>query len=167
LKIIFLDIDGVLATHVEFMLNRKKFHKKNPLAEELRIPYPWNKKCVEIFNQIIEETDAEIVLSSDWKLYWNINELEEIFKYNGVIKSPIDVTNDKNFSSVLVLDRFHQIKDWVTQNKPKTWIVIDDLDMSSDFNRIGFGNNFVLTKDMEGLKQTKLKEKIIKKLNNE
>jgi len=58
-------------------------------------------------------------------------------------------------------DRSYQIKEWVNHNKPEKWVVIDDLDLSS------LGENFILTRSSEGLKQTGLKEKIIKKLNNE
>ena len=37
-NLIFLDIDGVLATHKQYMMNRKKFQDKNSIAKELNIP---------------------------------------------------------------------------------------------------------------------------------
>ena len=43
MKIIFLDIDGVLATNKEFATNRTKFREKYLWAKELRVPYKFNK----------------------------------------------------------------------------------------------------------------------------
>jgi FMN phosphatase YigB (HAD superfamily) len=87
MKIIFLDIDGVLATNKEFATNRTKFREKYLWAKELRVPYKFNK--------------------------------------------------------------------------PEKWIAIDDMNLSS------LGPNFFRTKDSEGLKQSGLKDKIIKILNDD
>lgn len=161
-KIIFLDIDGVLATDREFMMNRNKFVQKNPWAKELRVPYGWNSGCVKIFNEIVEVTDPTIVLSSDWKMHWDLDELDKIFKANGVNKSPEFVTHNlsRNFSSNLEDNRSWQISNWIDFNKPERWVVIDDLNLSS------LGEGFFLTKSNDGIKKTGLKDKIIKHLNN-
>lgn len=161
-KVIFLDIDGVLATNSEFMMNRTKFQTKHPEAKELHIPYPFNKKCVEIFNEILEETDATIVLSSDWRHHWDLEELNKIFKFNGVIKSPESVTgfSKRKMSSSLEDDRTWQIKNFVESKNLKIWVSIDDLNLSD------LKPNFVQTKDTEGLKQLGIKGKILKLLEN-
>jgi HAD domain in Swiss Army Knife RNA repair proteins len=162
-KYIFLDIDGVLATDREFMMNRNKFIQKNPWARELHVPYGWNKDCVKIFNEILEATYAKIILSSDWRLHWNMDELDVIFKGNGVIKSPEGATgiSKRKLSSDLEDDRSWQIKNYVNADVPERWVAIDDLTLTS------LGENFVQTRSSEGLKQTGLKDKIIKKLNHE
>ena len=162
MKIIFLDIDGVLATHKEFMMNRTKFQTKHPEAKEIRIPYPFNQGCVKVFNEILDETNAVIVLSSDWRFHWDLNDLDKIFKFNGIKKSPIAITSKikRKLSSDLEDDRSFQIKKYVDEILPDSWVAIDDLNLSS------LGDNFIRTKDMEGLKQTRIKEKIIKKLND-
>jgi hypothetical protein len=64
MKVIFLDIDGVLATNKEFATNRTKFREKHLWAKELRVPYGWNKGCVDVFNEILDATNSEIVISS-------------------------------------------------------------------------------------------------------
>jgi hypothetical protein len=114
-KIIFLDIDGVLATNKEFIMNRTKFQTKHPEAKEIRIPYPFNPGCVKIFNEILDETNAIIVLSSDWRFYWDLNDLDKIFKFNGVKKSPVAITSKmkRKMSSELEDDRSFQIKTYV------------------------------------------------------
>ena len=85
---IFLDLDGVLCTFNEYMRPTSKFWQKHKEAKELRLPYQFNSKCVKVFNEILIITDADIVLSSDWRTHWNLQELDNIFKYNKVIKSP-------------------------------------------------------------------------------
>ena len=162
-KVIFLDIDGVLATDKEFCTNRTKFRNKNETARELRIPYPFNKKAVDVFNEILDATDAEIVLSSDWRMHWDLEELDGIFKFNGVKKSPIAVTNQfkRKMSSDLEDDRAHQIIEFKREHNLTNWVAIDDLDLS-----FALGDHFFLTKSNDGIKRQNLKEKIIKKLNN-
>ena len=163
MKIIFLDIDGVLATNKEFATNRTKFREKYLWAKELRVPYRFNEGCVEVFNEILDLTDSEIVISSDWRFHWDLDELDKIFKANGVKKSPIfgTIKNKRKMSSDLEDDRVYQINEWVKFNKPEKWIAIDDMNLSS------LGSNFFRTKDSEGLKQSGLKDKIIKILNDE
>lgn len=64
MKIIFLDIDGVLNT-IETFINRKKEYKEtgilNVEIDEFRVQY---------LKQIIKETDAKIVLSSSWRHFF-------------------------------------------------------------------------------------------------
>jgi hypothetical protein len=167
MKIIFLDIDGVLSTHKQYMMNKKKFWDKNPVAKELKIPYPFDPKCVKIFNEVLDETGSEIVLSSDWKQHWNISDLDRIFKFNGVNKSPIDLTtNDVVSFGNIVRNRAYQIGDYIQKNNLTNYVVIDDLNISSFMSITDDQDKFVLTDDFEGIKKLSLKNKIIKILNN-
>ena len=163
MKVIFLDIDGVLATNKEFATNRTKFREKYLWAKELRVPYGFNEGCVNVFNEILDITNAEIVISSDWRIHWDLDELDKIFKSNGVKKSPIFGTskNKRKMSSELEDDRVYQINEWVKFNTPEIWVALDDMNLTS------LGPNFFRTKDSEGLKQTGLKDKIINKLNED
>jgi hypothetical protein len=160
-KVIFLDIDGVLATDKQFMQNRQKFHMKNPEAKELNIPYPFDQKCVKIFNEILTETGSEIVLSSDWRLYWTLEELDKIFKFNKVIKSPVAVTSKTKLVSMsnLVLNRVKQIELFLEENSVSLYVAVDDLPMD-----LYMSEKFVRTEDMQGIKKSNIKEKIIKNL---
>ena len=118
---------------------------------------------VEVFNEILDITNADIVISSDWRFHWDLDELDKIFKVNGVKKSPIfgTIKNKRKMSSDLEDDRVYQINELVKFNKPEKWIAIDDMNLSS------LGPNFFRTKDSEGLKQSGLKDKIIKILNHD
>ncbi len=162
---IFLDIDGVLATHKEFMLNRTKFRSSDKRAAELGIPYPYNPDCVKIFNEILESTETQIVLSSDWKHHFSLHDMNEIFKHNGIIQSIVAFTDDDMvmFNNI-TLNRAHQIEKYIKDKQIENWIALDDLWLHKYMDNSD--GRFFLTKDMEGLKQSGLKDKIIKKLNS-
>ena len=149
------------------MMNRKKFQDKNPIAKELNIPYPFDPKCVKVFNEILDETGADIVLSSDWKELFNLKDLDTIFKFNGVNKSPIDVTISELASfGNQTMNRAFQIGEYVTRNNITNYVVIDYLNVGKYMVITNEENKFVLTNDFEGIKQLGIKNKIINILNN-
>lgn len=167
MKIIFLDIDGVLATNEEFFRNQKTFRKKHYVAEHIKIPYPFNQGCVRVFNEILLKTNAEIVLSSDWRKHWALKDLDIIFRFNGVIKSPIDITdNDPVSMSWLEKNRTNEIGKYLNEHRDiEKWVVIDDLNMSQFLKLTNDDDKFFLTDGFEGIKKSGLKDKIISKLN--
>ena len=72
MKILFLDIDGVLCTEE---CSKKPYH---PVFF-----YPFHIDCVNIFNHILLETNAEIVITSDWRkhLEFDLNRIDQLFKF--------------------------------------------------------------------------------------
>jgi hypothetical protein len=62
-KIIFLDVDGVLATRQQ-MMSYSKTHNGHCGPGECQIDYA----CVAILNEIVEKLDAFVVVSSTWRL---------------------------------------------------------------------------------------------------
>jgi len=164
MKYIFLDIDGVLATDNEMYMNAKKFQSKHDWAKELNVLYPFNKDCVNILNEILELSDAEIILSSDWKLFWDLSKLKVIFEKNGLIKHPIDVTKDFMVSRDswvgLEKNRASQIAEYVNRTQIEDFIILDDLDVKKYMNP-EFDDKIFLTRSSEGLKQSMLKTKIL------
>jgi len=159
---IFLDIDGVITTHYEMMQNQRKFWLKNPDAKEMRIPYNFNKKCVKILNEILQETECQIVLSSDWRHYWTLEELDKIFKWNKVIQSPVAVTGNHPISfDNLVQNRAYEIDLYIKEHKVFYFVILDDLPLDMYLEN----GNFIVCKDTEGLKQTNHKNKILNLIN--
>lgn len=152
-KIIFLDIDGPLATDECFEKTEMKFGKRL---------YKWNPKCVDVLNQILHETNAEIVLSSDWRRYFTNEELDEIFKWNNVSKSPVAKTDEiKRMSDSLEGERINQIDRFLKNNEIKNWVCVDDLDLKCDIV-----TNFVRVETEYGLSADGVKEKLILFLNH-
>jgi hypothetical protein len=167
MKVIFLDIDGVLATQKEFEIPRGEFWELHPDAKDLGIPYPWNKDCVDVLNEILDETNAVIVLSSDWKHHFNLKHMDAIFKWNGVKKSPIMFTDNDSISfGNLTMNRAWEIEKCIrSQIKAERWVILDDLWLHKYLKNTNDDDKFFLTKDDIGLAESGLKEKIIKKLN--
>ena len=163
MKIIFLDIDGVICTSPCYGKGTN-----NKWGS-----YMFDPKCVSVLNFILSETGADIILSSDWKNHYTLFEMKEIFTHNGVIKSPIGFTpNSKTYTGMnLEGGRIDEIKMWLKLHDSKNhlkWVVVDDLNMSVDYS-IKLGHidggliNFVhCPKHMEGIKQCGVKEKILK-----
>ena len=153
MDVIFLDIDGVLAGPKEWDMKWKP---------ELMNSYPFNKKAVKTLNSIIEQTDAEIILSSDWRKHHDLKELKIIFDMNCVIKAPINVTEilpSLSFGwggkSSIEQDRSREINLFLHSNHISKWVAVDDLELQVD--------NFVHCPMVEeGIKQTGIKEKILK-----
>ena len=152
--VIFLDIDDVLVCSRQHFA--KKLHPKYMTC-------PFDSKCVKVLNEIIEKTNSLIILSSDWKLQFKINELNEIFKDNGVNSIITDITPDfwgTQFKNLKDLDacRGFEILKYVHQYQIEKYVAVDDLDL-----RPWLPDNFVwCTRSNEGIKQSNVKEKILK-----
>ncbi len=84
---LFLDIDGVLCTNWSHDSPNKKIGWYDDKT------YPFDPKCVEILNWILTTWKSEIILSSDWRLYYTLDELKNIFSFNKVLQSPIYITD--------------------------------------------------------------------------
>ena len=169
--VLMLDHDGVICLSSEWgtrFKNKKTFDN-------------FNKKAVKVLNEIIDATDCEIVVSSDWRFHGTLEDLQEHYKLHGVKKTPIDTTtisflekgidfsDDFKFHRDYDLEqtRSLEILKWLREHPEVTkWVSVDDLDMSYRPDS-GWGlENFVLTpRGKEGIKQSGIKEKIIKLLN--
>ena len=87
MKVIFLDNDGVICLSSNWGGRSKKWAKyrsANPETVKLMSVAPvdvrfdnFDQKAIKILNEILEETGAEIVVSSDWRFHANLEELGE------------------------------------------------------------------------------------------
>jgi len=194
MKVIFLDNDGVICLASNWGSRHKKQkkwggRKLSMTSREIPMEYRFDnfdKKAVKVLNQILEETGAEIVVSSDWRYHANLEELGDYYESQGIIKRPIAVTDrfkdifPKEWSALrfrddLELERSMEINHWVENHPDVThWVAIDDLDMSVDYLSNHFSakdgsdskpglTNFVHTpRSNEGIKQSGMKEKVLK-----
>ena len=193
MKVIFLDHDGVICLGSEFGTRTKKRQRdkislvmNNNGIDEFSIPVEYrfddfNKKAIKILNQIINETDAEIVVSSDWNKWASLEEMGEYYISKGIIKKPIAFTprleEFDEYSAKLFYykgwyerSRILEIEHWLKNNSVESWVAVDDMPLGEYINSDGsirYGlKNFVHTPRLtEGIKQTGVKEKIINFLN--
>ena len=184
MKVLFLDHDGVICLSTEWGSRHKKQkkwggRKLSMSFREIPLQYRFdnfNKKAIKVLNKIIESTNCEIVISSDWKLHGSLVELQAYYKEQGIAKMPFSMTRtceeidrqfwNRNFrfNANLEQERSFEIRNWLTNNPEVTsWVAVDDLNMGSFL-----GDRFVWTpKEDEGIKQLGTKEKIIKILNDD
>lgn len=186
-SILFLDIDGVLSLFSNWGSRNKKWENYvknsqnlNYLLKDAPVDIrfdDFDKKAVKVLNSILEITGAEIVISSDWRGHATLEELGEYFSSQGVIKKPIGYTPtslpgdlpyffDAFDKTELEQTRSYEILEWLKEHPEVThWVAVDDLDMSVREGKWGL-TNFVHTPKMrEGIKQSGIKDKILKFLS--
>lgn len=138
MKVIFLDIDGVLNSTEYFLNAPDEYLNSDPDIElddkEERIK-EWSKdidsESVECLNKIIEATDAKVVLSSAWRnSRWE--EVEACLKNRGFNYSILDRTPILTGESLV---RGNEILNWIQHNaqfvkmpyyKYEDYLILDD-----------------------------------------
>ena len=181
MKVIFLDHDGVTCLQnnwgtrykkqKDFYLSEDRPKFKSDIPVNLRFD-DFDKKAINVLNRILSNTDAEIICSSDWRLYSTLEEMQEYYLSQGILKAPLGFTPklfdfDKSSYDLFTWRgqtarvRCLEIKKWLGDNKVNSWVVVDDLNMSNEYLQPGL-DNFVLTpKSDEGIKQTGIYKKIV------
>ena len=96
MKVIFLDNDGVICLSNNWGGRNKKWAKyrsENPNSSNHKQDSPvdvrfdnFDEKAVKVLNEILEKTNAEIVVSSDWRFHANLEELGDYYTSQGIIK---------------------------------------------------------------------------------
>ena len=144
MKIIFLDFDGVL--------NSDKYVRKQTEFGVIIDP-----SRMELLKQIVDATDAKIVLSTSWRVNWSVipeecNETgEKINKIFSDYRLKIfDKTPDARFN------RAREIEYWmILHPEAENFVVLDDMLLDSPFIR----GHYVKTCDFrEGLDEENVKE---------
>ena len=190
MKVIFLDNDGVICLSdnwgSRYTKQRKVYTESNPRPLQNELPTElkfdnFDKKAIKVLNSILEETGAEIVVSSDWQNFATLEQLGDYYESQGIIKRPIGVTKEvgalefddlEDFPWLRQFDleqhRSLEILQWLKYHPEVTkWVAVDDLDMGmhpawgSDGKPWGL-SNFVHTPfSRQGIKQSGVSEKII------
>jgi len=157
MKVLFLDHDGVICLSTQWggRFKKKGFDSNPETPLDIRMDN-FDDKAVKVLNSIIEETGCEIVVSSDWKNWGNLEQMKEMYITRG-IKPPIDLTpNMKDFDEGgFGMFKWKNLYEAIRVIEIKKWLE-DDLDLSKL-------DNFVMaTKPYnEGIKQSGIKEKIL------
>ena len=143
MKVIFLDIDGVLNTP----------SSESRCGEYIGI----DDEKVEKLKKIVKKTKAEIVLISTWKKYWRKEEklkplqdysatyLDEKLAKQGL--KAIDKTKDK--ADGRYLSRGESILEYVYRNNVEKYIILDDCQF--DYDGCDLSDKLIKTNQTEGL----------------
>ena len=129
MKIIFLDVDGVLNAGMRVREGTLGFE-----IQDWVLP-----KAVEHLNRITDATGAKLVISSTWRLGKTLSELKEMFARVGVTGEVISKTERGECSWHHRLGakecyqghRGAEIHDWLTQKVPpgervESFVILDD-----------------------------------------
>lgn len=108
MNIVFLDIDGVLASWLKMGKNRDEFG------------IPFEPVAIETLNKITDHVDGKIVITSTWRETRTLEMFQEHFKKRGITGEVIGMTEE------LDNGRADEIQNWIDQNPVNYFIIIDD-----------------------------------------
>lgn len=110
MKVIFLDIDGVL--------NSDEYLDKVKKSEIQGIERDIDVEKVKLLKRAIDETGARVVLSSSWRYTRNARDLKELLANYGIRVDSTPYIQD---------ERGLEIKKWLSENQGvEDFIILDD-----------------------------------------
>lgn len=144
MKIIFLDIDGVMN---DFEIIKKsvrgvKTNSNNPPL--IYLTSSIGDAFISRLNKLVKSTGADVVVSSTWRKWYTLERMQQAFKIMGFEGTIVGVT------PILETRRGFEIEDWIKSNEnsfkvEKFVILDDDNDMEHLMDRL------VLTSMFSGL----------------
>lgn len=120
--VVFLDIDGVLNSE-QYMRSKKG----TVYAEGFQYPgLEWwadglDPEAMERLNRLVEQTGAEIVVSSTWRLGGDVGWLQQLLEIKGFRGQVVGVTPHYGDGP-----RSREITAWVNRFGPERYVVLDD-----------------------------------------
>jgi len=132
-KVLFLDIDGVLNTE------RQHDRCVNLGADQVdNFGYAFDPEAVANLERIVNETGADIVISSSWKM-WGLDAMQRMWARRDLPGKVIDITpNTESDEMLLSVDldfmdipaiKGSEIKEWLSTNgnQDTRYAILDDL----------------------------------------
>jgi hypothetical protein len=169
MKILFLDIDGVLNSDVymatdayrdECLAAGCKDHRGYEVVVKAHYTHI-DPAAVQLLNQLIEKTGAKVVLSSTWRLRYTLEEMNDMLKSRG---ATFEVT-DKTPAKMSWRLRGNEVKEYLDDLKecedivPEAFVILDDIDEFPKFRK-----QFIHTPEKTGLTEKHV-ERAIEILN--
>ncbi len=137
MKVIFLDIDGVLNSAA---YDRVRDWRTLSAIDESRLP---------LLKEIADKTGAKIVLSSTWRCDWEKDPAlcreDGTYINQTFAKFGLEVY-DKTPYLGLCADRHGEIKKWLNENGADSFVILDDY----RYNWAELSDNFVKTNPYRG-----------------
>ena len=137
MKVVFLDIDGVVATEHALYEELRNYYQVETVQEaldsstykDLQYPrismfyWPFDPRAISQLYRLQKETKCKFVLSSSWRLGQTIEEINKLFAQKG-LRVPILDKTDRRLSS----ERGEEIAWWIRDHKDEieSYVIIDD-----------------------------------------
>jgi hypothetical protein len=121
-KYVFLDFDGVLNSH-KFIMNSVN-HFRAPSEKSYVITDHLDPEAIKKVNRILDETGANVVISTAWRKSYPLERLREMLESKGFTGCIISETK-----VIERVDRGVEIQDWLDINnvKPEQIVILDDM----------------------------------------
>lgn len=149
MKIIFLDIDGVM--------NNYDVVREACQKDDMSLEAMMGKSFVERLNDIVRRTNCQIVISSSWRRFLSLVEIRKGFKFHGFQGKIISTTPE------LDKERGYEIDEWMKRcgkrMQAEKFVIIDD-----DDDMVHLSSHLVQTDMTFGLTDVHV-EKIVELLN--
>ena len=120
--VIFLDIDGVITRPVNDLINNGDYIGSR---EDTICP-----KCLGILEDIVNKTKAKIVVSSTWRLNYDVEDLRRVFREKSLTNwdAPIiDTVRKRSYGEEI---RGDLVQEWIDDHDVDDYAILDD---DSDF----------------------------------
>lgn len=155
MKVVFLDIDGVLQPfnsrerfkYINTNIKRRlscKYHidyNKYDIYDICAVYYDWNKDAVNRLKTILDYTESKIIISSNWKDKNNKYKMRDLLKIHNLDYYWFcDNVTLKDYSNIF-LNRASEIKDSLNKYDISNYVVIDDWYPLKEY----FKDNFICT----------------------
>jgi len=149
MKIIFLDIDGVLNSEEDLTNNVGLLWDVNDL----------NIKYIILLNEIIKATNAKVVISSTWRIIHPFDKIEKMMLKKGFVGEVISQTVLLSRTpDGVIQDRGDEINLWLKDNDIESFLILDDTPYEGIIKH--FSNQFLYIKDSVGLHTEHVNEAI-------
>lgn len=156
MRVIFLDIDGVLNSetfcrtledqHRQLGHTEPACPKRETTCSCFLIENQIDRAAVSRLNRLVSETESQIVISSSWRKLFAVSDLHQILIRHGLAAEIIGATPDGHrepgmrdiFGPIARIFRGHEIDFWLRQHPEVKHFVIldDDSDMEMHKNRL-------------------------------
>ena len=138
---IFLDIDGVINPHrskknylLDYNLpatlakefNHSKISTLNAYLVNL-VYHCFSKESIQYIKELINKYDAQIVITSSWRLVYSLDQLQAMFDI-------FDLGKYVHATTSFISPRTRAIQEYIKENHVKNYIILDDFDMSNAFD---------------------------------
>ena len=122
-KYIFLDIDGTINCDRDFYEYRY-YDKANPKKNGGQII---NRGCLAYLERIMNDTDAKIILSTNWRYKFTVDEIYKAMVKNGFQK-PRDVIMNETTPRSIRPRRGYEVNSVIEHYGLENYVILDDVD---------------------------------------
>jgi hypothetical protein len=157
MKVLFLDHYGVLSLSNQPVTRTELSMISRDELNDATLFNDFDKDAVNILNDIIDLTGAEIVVSSDWKRHATLDGMGKFYQKQGIKKIPLAYTDWLPGAPTYHEQRATEISTWLAQHPEIThWAAVDDLYMGTWLTNFAWAKNVHL-----GIKDVTVKTQII------